>query len=164
MSTQNTKKIYGVMAPVPRWRAQFFCWRGLSRRLWQHLLPPRPAALRTWCWSMAPLPMAPAGKPSRRFSKKMATRCRWRSRRRPRTQRTSSTRRRPSTPSAGRLSWSAIATADPSSARPATIQTLQHWFTSLHLRWMRVKAARQSNRPLRKPPRRSSRIATETGG
>src|SRR5216684_3286369 len=69
-----------------------------------------------------------------------------------------------STPWAARLFWSATATAGPSSARPGTIQTLRHLSTSRPLRSMKVTVVLRSNRPYRKPPRHSSRIATATGG
>ena len=77
---------------------------------------------------------------------------------------TKSTRRRPSTPWAARSSWSATATAGPSSPRPATIQMLRRWFTSPPLRSMTARAVRPSNRPCRKPPRHSNRTATGFGG
>ena len=46
----------------------------------------------------------------------------------------------------------------------AIIQRLRHWFTSLPLRSMKVRAVRRSSKDYRKPPRRSSRTATATGG
>jgi hypothetical protein len=55
-------------------------------------------------------------------------------------------------------------TKGPSSAKLVTIQTLQHWYTSPPSRSMKVRAVRQSKRPCRKPPRRSSRITMEIGG
>ena len=71
---------------------------------------------------------------------------------------------RPLDARAGRSSSSATATAGPSSAGPATTQTLRHSSTSLHLHSMKVTAARRSGKPCRKRPRHSSRIATGTGG
>ena len=53
---------------------------------------------------------------------------------------------------------------DPSSPRPATIRRFRHWSISPPLRSMRVRAVRRSNRPCRKPPRRSRRTAKGTGG
>jgi triacylglycerol esterase/lipase EstA (alpha/beta hydrolase family) len=52
----------------------------------------------------------------------------------------------------------------PSSPRPAIIQTLRRLSTSPHLLSMKVRAVRRSNRPCRKPQRRSSQTATATGG
>ena len=75
----------------------------------------RRLASRTWFWCMVRSPMAPAGTPSQRSLRRMATRYRLRNPPRPRTPRTKSTRRPQSTPWAGRSSWSATATAGPSS-------------------------------------------------
>ena len=52
----------------------------------------------------------------------------------------------------------------PSSPKPVTIQTLRRSSTSPHSLSMKVRAVHQSKRRCRKPPRHSSRIATETGG
>ena len=126
--------------------------------------PHRRPASRTSSWCMAHSPTAPAGKPSPRSSRRMDTRYRWRSPPRPPTPTTKSTRRPRSTPWAGRWFWWATVMAGPSSPRPAIIQTLRRLSILPHLRSMMVRAVRRSNRPCRKPPRRSSRTATATGG
>ena len=64
----------------------------------------------------------------------------------------------------GQLFWSAIVMAGLSSPRPAIIPRFVRLSISPHLRSMKVRAVRRSNRPCRKPPRRSSRTATATGG
>jgi hypothetical protein len=45
-----------------------------------------------------------------------------------------------------------------------TIRRFRHWFTSPPLPSMTVRAVRRSNRPCRKPLRRSSQTAMATGG
>jgi hypothetical protein len=97
-------------------------------------------------------------------SRIMDTRCRWHSLPRPPTPTTKSTRRRPSTPWAARWFWWAIVMAGPSSPRPAIIQTLRRLSILPPLLSMKVRAVRRSNRPCRKPPRRSSRTAMGFGG
>src|SRR5271155_808076 len=69
--------------------------------------------------------MARAGRGSRTSSRMMATECRWHSLPRPRTPTIKSTQRPQSMPWAGRLCWSVIVMAGPSSPRPEIIQTLQ---------------------------------------
>src|SRR5271170_7374537 len=49
----------------------------------------------------------------------------------------------------GRPSWSATATAGPSSRRLAMIQMLQHWSTLPPLLSMKARAVRRSKRPCR---------------
>src|SRR6202161_2539082 len=68
--------------------------------------------------------MVPAGKPSPRFSRRMATRCRWRNPPRPPTPTTKSTRRPQSTPWAGQWFWLAIATAGASTLTAAAHPTM----------------------------------------
>src|SRR5579859_4558308 len=58
----------------------------------------------------------------------------------------------------------ATVTEGPSLRRPAIIRTLRLLSILPHLRSMKVKAVRRSNRPCPRPLRRSSRTATGTGG
>jgi pimeloyl-ACP methyl ester carboxylesterase len=76
--------------------ASLCCWG----RLLEFRLRRQPAS-KTWCSSTVPSPMAPAGMPSQRSLRRMATRCRCRRNPRLPTPRTKSIRRRQSTPWAG---------------------------------------------------------------